>query len=93
MGSNSDSIDSSHVDGIIGLGPCKHTLVNQWFTKKIISQNVVGLCIAKVLQNPLIHKEECIGYMSVGIDYKEKFIHKNHRIWAKLHTDTRCVLE
>jgi len=37
-------------DGIIGMGNYKKTLAYQWFQKKIISQNMLGFCIAKALE-------------------------------------------
>jgi len=66
-------------DGIIGMGNCKKTLADQWFKKKLISQNVLGFCITKTLEL----KPTQIGYVSFGIDFKEKSKEKNPT-WATL---------
>lgn len=87
--------NSPYVDGIISIGPCKDALENPWFTKKIISHNVIGICIANELHNqfsgPYLYKKTSMGYLSIGIDYKEDF-HQSNSFWAKLYAKHRCLL-
>ncbi|XP_024379978.1 aspartyl protease APCB1 isoform X2 [Physcomitrium patens] len=62
-------------DGIIGLGNCKKTLGDQWTTNKVISQNVLGVCLAKG-PGP-------VGYISLGVNFKKKF-EESTSVWSKL---------
>jgi hypothetical protein len=74
-------------DGLIGLGNCKMTLVDQWFQTNIIHQNVVVICIAKAVNRGFFGTKDRMGYVAVGVDYKEKF-DKGNFYWAKLIEST-----
>jgi hypothetical protein len=77
----------SLTDGIIGLGNCKGTLMDQLLTSNAISQNILGVCLAKELQwhwsilpaSPAAP----VGYISLGMDFEEKFDQRKSD-WAKL---------
>lgn len=79
-------------DGLIGLGNCKMTIVHQWITQKLIGQNVVGICIAKEVPRELFGTRTRMGYISIGVDFKQKFGERN-LAWAKLKEDDGCVFE
>lgn len=71
-------------DGLIGLGNCKGTLLDQWSTSKAVRQNVLGVCLGKggeltSLPSPAVP----VGYISMGMDFKEKFDQRNS-VWSKL---------
>lgn len=65
-------------DGFIGLGNCKMTLIDQWIQQNLICQNIVGICIAKVIPQRLVGTRVQIDYVSIGVDFKEKY---KKRIW------------
>lgn len=79
-------------DGLIGLGNCEMTLVDQWTQQKLISQNVVGICIAKAVRPELFGTRTRMGYISVGVDFNEKFGQSN-LAWAKLKEDDGAFLD
>lgn len=57
----------------------RRLLQTNGFKKNLISQNVLGFCITKTLEL----KPTQIGYVSFGIDFKEKSKEKNPT-WATL---------
>lgn len=78
-------------DGIFGLGNCKKTLVDQWFERNVISEHVIGFCIEKALQPELSSTGAPIGFISAGLDFKEKFEQSNPA-WAQLtQPPSRCA--
>lgn len=71
-------------DGLIALGNCKGNFLDQWTRSKAVRQGVLGVCLAKgvdwtALPNPTTP----VGYISMGMDFKEKF-HKSNSLWSKL---------
>ena len=72
-------------DGIIGLGNCKGTLMDQLFESNAISQNLLGVCMAKGTQLSMLpaSPRAPVGYISLGMDFKEKF-NQHKSDWVKL---------
>lgn len=80
-----------HTDGLFALGNCKTTLVHQWSKLKLISQNVVGVCIVPELQLEFQGTRPHAGYISVGIDFKDD-MDKSNSAWVKLiKSRNRCA--
>ncbi|KAG0561834.1 hypothetical protein KC19_9G096000 [Ceratodon purpureus] len=71
-------------DGVIALGNCKGTLVDQLSTTNDISQNILGVCLAKgmIPASPAAH----VGFISLGMNFEEKFNQQSDSIsnWVKL---------
>lgn len=71
-------------DGVIGLGNCKGTLVDQLSTSNDISQNGLGVCLAKGMLPASLAAP--VGFISLGMDFEEKLNHLSYWIsnWVKL---------
>jgi len=80
-------------DGLIGLGNCKGTLLDQWTTSKSVSQSVLGVCLAKGVDwTAQLSPATPVGYIAMGKDFKEKF-DKSNSVWSKLtNAGDTCVL-
>lgn len=71
-------------DGLLGLGNCKGTLLDQWSTRKAVNQNILGVCLGKGVEwTALPSPATPVGYISMGMDFKERFDQSNS-VWAKL---------
>jgi len=66
------------------------TLIDQWLQKNIIHHNVVVICIAKATKRGFFGTKDRMGYVAIGVDYKEKF-DKGNVYWAKLRESEGCV--
>jgi len=66
------------------------TLIDQWLQTNIISHNVVVICIAKTVKRGFLGTKDQMGYVAVGVDYKEKF-NIGNVYWAKLRASKGCV--
>lgn len=74
-------------DGIIGLGNCNGTLVEQLWTIKAISQNVLGVCLAKGIHWSMLGATGSpaapVGFISLGMGFEENFDQRKS-VWVKL---------
>ncbi|KAG0604939.1 hypothetical protein M758_9G020400 [Ceratodon purpureus] len=75
-------------DGVVGLGKCEGSLVDQLSTSKAINRKVLGVCLAKKSpQNPQglqgLRKAGRVGYITLGMDFVEKN-DQSKLVWAKL---------
>ncbi|KAG0560872.1 hypothetical protein KC19_9G021000 [Ceratodon purpureus] len=70
-------------DGVVGLGKCEGSLVDQLSTSKAIIQKVLGVCLAKEIRGTMIRSPGQVGYISLGMDFGEKF-DQSKSVWAKL---------
>jgi len=80
-------------DGLMGLGNCKGTLLDQWTTSKAVRQSLLGVCLAKGVEwTTLPSPAAPVGYISMGMDFKEKF-DQYKSVWSKLTDPGKmCVL-
>lgn len=74
-------------DGLIGLGNCPGTLLDQLSTIKAVSQNVLGVCLAKDVPWPRTTLPAAevvpVGYISLGTGFDQKFDQSNSA-WVKM---------
>ena len=77
-----------HTDGLIGLGNCEGTLMEQLLKSKAISQNVLGVCLGQGVPYwskppPTDSPAAPVGYVSLGVNFEEKF-NRRKSVWVKL---------
>lgn len=85
-------------DGILGMGNCPFSLVEQWAYTKYISHHIIAICIAKAVQIkafqryiPFVYgRKQEMGYVSIGDDLKDKFDNFN---WAKMLRTVEYVFQ
>ena len=75
-------------DGMIGLGHCKGSLMDQLSTSKAIGQNVLGICLEKSVDWNIQPSRRGapgrpVGYISMGMDFEKKF-DQSKSVWVKL---------
>lgn len=76
-------------DGFIGLGNCKMTLIDQWIQQKLICQNIVSICIAKVIPQRLVGTRVQIDCFYWG--WLQRKIQEKNLAWEKLIEVDGCV--